>query len=538
MRRFIHATSRKRSRNDKRFPRRSLFSGRDRLLQRQLQQASAQEPQQTPPADAPADEEQDIERRILSRAVEQSPVSVVITDTQGCIEYVNPQFTKVTGYTAEEAIGQNPRILKSDKQPAAFYRILWQTITSGRDWNGEFCNLKKNGEEYWEKATISPVKDATGKITHFLALKEDITARRQAQLRLRESEERYRQMVEDTDNIVTRVDAAGNYTFLSRAAKRLFGETARVGSLAFENVHPDDRARTMESYSRWITDQPRRIQFENRVLDASGETRYIHWTISFRFGPDGSLRATTSIGHDMTRDHQLRQLREDVDRITRHDLKAPLLGIISVPQLLLEQKNLTEDQRGLIQAMEDAGYHMLRLINLSLDIYKIETGAYRLRPRKVNLRDVLERVITGIARSFPGRKVLVERPDLEPEQLETERTSPYLIYGEELLCHSTLSNLLRNALAATPKGEVTRVTLFPGEPAQVTIHNPLPVPREVRHRFFEKYVSSGKASGTGLGTYSARLLTRVQNGILNMQTSEKEGTTLTITLPRPPEHAR
>ncbi len=118
------------------------------------------------------------EVRKLYRAVEQSPSSIVITDSAGTIEYVNPKFTEVTGYTLEEARGQNPRILKSGHTSPEEYTKLWGTILSGKDWRGEFHNKKKNGEFFWELASISPVKDASGTITHFLAVKEDVTARK------------------------------------------------------------------------------------------------------------------------------------------------------------------------------------------------------------------------------------------------------------------------------------------------------------------------------------------------------------------------
>jgi PAS domain S-box-containing protein len=119
--------------------------------------------------------------RKLSQAVEQSPACVVITDPSGNIEYVNPKFTQLTGYTLEEALGKNPRILKSGETPPEVYKQLWETITSGREWRGEFHNKKKNGELYWESASISPVRDTRGAITHFLAVKEDITERKRAE---------------------------------------------------------------------------------------------------------------------------------------------------------------------------------------------------------------------------------------------------------------------------------------------------------------------------------------------------------------------
>ncbi|MFC2108736.1 PAS domain S-box protein, partial [Candidatus Bipolaricaulota bacterium] len=116
--------------------------------------------------------------RQLSRVIEESPVSVVITDVEGAIEYVNPRFSEMTGYASEEAIGENPRILKSGHQPREFYKELWETILAGRDWRGEFCNIKKSGELFWELASISPIRDENDVITHFVAIKEDITERK------------------------------------------------------------------------------------------------------------------------------------------------------------------------------------------------------------------------------------------------------------------------------------------------------------------------------------------------------------------------
>jgi len=114
------------------------------------------------------------ELRKLSRAVEQSPASIVITNLRGDIEYVNPKFSAITGYSFEEALGKNPRILKSDETKSESYKALWETITSGKEWRGEFRNKKKNGELFWERASISPVLNEIGEITHFIAIKEDI----------------------------------------------------------------------------------------------------------------------------------------------------------------------------------------------------------------------------------------------------------------------------------------------------------------------------------------------------------------------------
>ncbi len=114
----------------------------------------------------------------LAKSIEQSPVSIIITNLKGNIEYVNPMFCKSTGYSIEEIIGENPRILKSGDQPEDFYENLWKTILSGNDWHGEFHNRKKNGELFWENGIISPIVNEAGRITHFIAVKEDVSERR------------------------------------------------------------------------------------------------------------------------------------------------------------------------------------------------------------------------------------------------------------------------------------------------------------------------------------------------------------------------
>jgi PAS domain S-box-containing protein len=120
----------------------------------------------------------DEQLRQLSRAVEASPVSIIITDTQASIQYINPKFSEVTGYTKEEVLGKNPRILKTDQTPPETHRKLWETITAGQEWRGDLCNRKKNGEIFWESASISPIFDAAGQIASYVAIKEDFTERK------------------------------------------------------------------------------------------------------------------------------------------------------------------------------------------------------------------------------------------------------------------------------------------------------------------------------------------------------------------------
>lgn len=141
----------------------------------------------------------------LSSAVEQSSTTIVITDTKGNIQYVNPKFTQLTGYTSEEAIGQNPCILKSGKTPPEVYKQLWDAITAGGEWQGEFCNRKKNGEFYWELAHISSLRNSEGAITGFIAFKDDITERK----RIEAEREKLREQLFRSQNLASVGKLAG-----------------------------------------------------------------------------------------------------------------------------------------------------------------------------------------------------------------------------------------------------------------------------------------------------------------------------------------
>ena len=205
--------------------------------------------------------------RWLSKAVEQSPASVVITALDGKIEYVNPKFTDLTGYTLEEALGQNPRILKSGELPAERYRDLWETIRTG-EWRGELHNKKKNGELYWESASICPIRDEAGRPAHYMAVKEDITARKRMEDALRASEQRLRIAAEsaeicvyDLDLTTGEIEICGSDPFLN---------TLRSVELWASAIHPDDRERIMGAAGR------RRDGFreEYRLVDQSGTVRH------------------------------------------------------------------------------------------------------------------------------------------------------------------------------------------------------------------------------------------------------------------------
>ncbi|MBF0621836.1 MAG: hybrid sensor histidine kinase/response regulator [Magnetococcales bacterium] len=222
------------------------------------------------------------------------------------------------------------------------------------------------------------------------------------------------------------------------------------------------------------------------------------------------------------------ELREDVDRIMRHDLKSPLNSIIGFSDMLRVGLSLDEEQKNMLQTVIDAGYRLLGMINLSLDMYKMETGVYQFQPDYVDLVDLINKISATLVGQFIARQTTCQ---IVVDGRPVRQNEKFFVLAEELLCYSMLNNLLTNAFDASPKKAPVTVFLKSGHPAVIEIHNYGAVPEQIRDRFFDKFVTVGKDHGTGLGTYSARLMVETQNGSIAFKTSESDGTTLSIAIP-------
>lgn len=229
---------------------------------------------------------------------------------------------------------------------------------------------------------------------------------------------------------------------------------------------------------------------------------------------------------------EMAQLREDVERIARHDLKTPLNGIIGLSTLLLEDLELDSESQSMMSDIKNCGYQMLEMVNGSLDLYKMETGAYAYQAVSIDILSILRKLIIEMAELARSKQNEVKI--LLNKQVVTDSKATFLVAGEELLCYSMLANVVKNALEASPTNQVVTVALntTDNNMASIRIHNQGVVPKAIRACFFDKYATEGKSGGTGLGTYSAKLITQTLHGDIAMQTSETEGTSITIILPK------
>lgn len=223
----------------------------------------------------------------------------------------------------------------------------------------------------------------------------------------------------------------------------------------------------------------------------------------------------------------MERLKEDVERITRHDMKGPLAGVIGLVQGLSEASNLTDDQREQIRMVEETALQVLDMINLSNELFKIETGRFVLKPQVIKVAYTIRRIAELLRKAFAVKELTIAVA--KPHGVDDDNL---LAIGDPMLCYSLFQNLIKNACEAAPDGTAVTITIYSGTPMRITLDNKGVVPAAIRENFFEKFATAGKQGGTGLGTYSAKLLTEAQNGTIAMETSDEKGQTrITITLP-------
>jgi phosphoserine phosphatase RsbU/P len=258
----------------------------------------------------------------LSSAVDQSPVAVLIAALDGQIEYVNHSFTHLTGYGADELVGQNPRLLQSGHTAQEQYRRLWETIQDGREWRGEIQDRKKNGELYWALETITPLRNTQGEITHYLAIQQDITEQKQDKEALAESEARFRQVAEMAGEWLWEQDPEGHYLYSSGAVRDILGFTPLEirGKYYLDLLTAEDR-------KHWTATADIRQSFHrlvNRYRHKDGHEVYTESTGAPIFDEQGKLIKWRGVDHDIT----ARKAFEDALRVRDRAIEATHVGIV------------------------------------------------------------------------------------------------------------------------------------------------------------------------------------------------------------------
>jgi len=229
-------------------------------------------------------------------------------------------------------------------------------------------------------------------------------------------------------------------------------------------------------------------------------------------------------------ENRAKVLKADIDRITRHDLKTPFISILSGIEYLDKFTNLDSEQLSMITQMRDAADTGLDQINRSLGLYRMEEGTYAYTPQEMDILHLAQRVagnLNDYALSHGVEMVITHGG----ENVEEDDSIPFK--AEETLCYTVMANLIKNSIEASERDDIVTIDLTEEDGVTLTVHNPTPVPEEIRQTFFDKYSTSGKSTGTGLGTYSAQLMVKTMGGSIALSTSQESGTLVTVELPWP-----
>jgi len=507
--------------------------------------------------------------RKLSQAVEQSPVTVVITDINGNIKYTNPKFTQTTGYTKEEAIGQNTRILKSGEIPPEDYKLLWDTILSGHEWKGEFHNRKKNGELYWESASISAIKDQEGVITHFVAIKEDVTAMKEA----REELAKLSIVASKTDNGVIITDKRGYIEWINDGFTRITGYTLEEVAGKKPGEILQGPLTDQETVTKIRESLKKKHGFSAEILNyhKNGDIYWLSMNITPVLDEKGDLTHFIAVENDITErkraEVELREAKKAAEAANQaksdflasmsHEIRTPMNAIIGMAELLAETP-LGAEQIKYVDVFKNAGENLLSIINDILDLSKIEAGQIDIESLNFNLEDLVEKTCDIMATRAHSKGIEFACRILP--------SVPINLIGDPVRLRQILVNLIGNAIKFTEKGEVVvevdkqvpasevqgsfdpqsecsnpdrAGTVLNSESEMVTllftVHDTgIGIPNDKIDKVFEKFTQADssttrKYGGTGLGLPISKRLAEIMGGNIWVDSETGKGSIFSFT---------
>jgi PAS domain S-box-containing protein len=468
-------------------------------------------------------------------ALESAANGIVIASRDGRINWVNPAFTRLTGYPAAEVIGKNPRFLKSGIHDKAFYQKLWNTILSGEVWQGELVNRRKDGTRYPEEMTITPVRDAQGTLSHFIAIKQDITARKRAEQDLLFKTALLEAQSETTIDGILVVDMTGQVLLVNRQFAKMWGfpeETIRTKDDRMLIEHLRGQVKDPEAFVERVhylyTHKAERSRDEIELKSGRIFDRYsspLQDSTGKHYGRIWYFR-------DITGRREIDRLKSELVSVVSHELRTPLTSIRGALGLLAGGLLRSQPEKGkrMLEIAISNTDRLVRLINDILDLERMESGKMNMEKRPCIATDMMTEAADNV-------RELAEKAGV------TLSVSPYpsRIWVDPDRLIQAFVNLLSNAIKFSARGGTVWLSATP-QANQILFQvkdQGRGIPQEKLESIFERFQQVDASDrrekgGTGLGLPITRSIVQQHGGRICVKSTLGQGTTFSFTLPSLP----
>ena len=480
--------------------------------------------------------------RRISSAVEQSPVLIVITDSQGNIEYANPKFTKVTGYSLDEVIGKNPRFMKSNETSQEEYAILWRSILSGKEWAGTFHNKKKNGDLYWASAHVFPIFSSSGAITHYMAIQEDITAQREAEY----VSMLLSQSLKSVRDCVTITDIENKIIFVNKAFSSTYGYTEE--EIIGKNISTLRPHGIIDENDRLISPENIEESWLGEIINIKKDGTEFPvevWASSVK-DKMGKVIALVGVARDVSERKRFeddiilaKENAEEANRLKSiflanmsHELRTPMIGILGFSEILSELLSEDETLKNYANIINNSGARLLKTLNMILDFSKVQSENIELEFTSIDVVEIIADTVQLFKETARKKNLFMK--------FEDEMTSWKVMYDERII-RQIVENLINNAINYTETGGITvSVTKehtddkdWLGFKVQDT---GIGIPKEKQKVIWEPFrqVSEGldrSYEGTGLGLTLVKNFVNKVDGQIYLESEQGKGSTFYVLLP-------
>ena len=487
--------------------------------------------------------------RLLQSVVVNTNDAILITEAEPIDEpgprilYVNEAFTRTTGYTLQEVLGKTPRILQGEKTNRQALDQVRSALANWEPVTVETINYRKDGSEFWVEFSIVPVADKKGLYTHWISVQRNITERKRTEVALRQSEERFRRVVENALDIITILDIDGIIHYESPSVAKVLGYSPQelIGQNFFESIHPDDLEQAFQGIINVLQNPQKVMPIEFRCRHQKGAWRILE-AISQQFIDNSPEPKIIINSRDITERKRLDEMRLALERerelstlktrffsMASHEFRTPLSTVLAASQLMEQSPNIwaqpAKRERNL-KRIQGAVKNMVQLLDDILTINRAETGKLEFNPKPLNLTEFCRQFVEEMQLSAGNQhKLLFDSP---PEQITA--------CLDEKLLRSILANLLSNAIKYSPQGGQVGIALqFASGKANIKISDGgIGIPTDDLQQLFEPF-HRGKnvrhIPGTWLGLIVVKKCIDLHGGTIQIDSELLKGTNVNVVLP-------